>query len=80
MISLNTHHVVTQMILHAEILSDFSALFHGSPRRFMEVPGQSVSSGPGYKALYDLGLTRTGRGTNAVWYIPPEIVRQHLAA
>jgi len=75
----NTDYIVTQMILDAEILLDSSARFRGSPRGFMEIPGQSVSSGPGYNALYDLGLTRTGRGPNAVWFIPPEIVRQHLA-
>ena len=66
------------MVSNAELLPDYSGLYQGSPREYMEIPGKSVSSGSSYTYLYKLGLIRNGWGPNAVWYIPPEIVKQHL--
>ena len=79
-ISINKRSVLEQMILDAERRPDYSGLFYGSPRKFMEIPGQSVSSGSSYTYLYNLGLTRKGRGPNAVWYIPAGVMRQYLDA
>ena len=49
-----------------------NGIFTGTPRDKMEEIG--VSSGPLYNALKNMGITRTGRGRNATWTIPQNII------
>lgn len=67
--------IIQEMVRLAVLQPDGSAVYTGTPRDFMEVPGKSVSSGPKYKALYGRGISRQGKGRNAEWTIPSDVVR-----
>lgn len=68
----NLDWVVRQIVRHAQRLPDGSGLFLGPPRRYMEIPGQSTSSGPKYRDLRDhYGLISLQRGR---WVVPPQIM------
>lgn len=70
--------VISEMVIRAVIAVDNGGLFQGSPRPFMEVPGESVSSGKLYNDLKAVGVMRlSGRGKNAIWYIPPEYMERY---
>lgn len=66
--------VVEFMVCCAQENDDGTGRFRGSPRGFMESLG--ASSGPRYQALYSLQIRRSGRGENAEWFIPADIMRE----
>lgn len=66
--------IVEYMVSNAKENVDGTGRFKGSPRGFMESVG--VSSGPRYQALYDMEIRRSGRGANAVWTIPADLMRE----
>jgi hypothetical protein len=59
-------------VIRYMVNNSVNGLFHGTPRDRME--DLAVSSGPLYHALYNLGITRFGRGRNATWTIPQNII------
>lgn len=62
------------MVKNAHPQPDGSGLFLGSPRIFMEISGQSCSSGTLYRRIYAMGITRNGERKNGRWYIPPALM------
>ncbi len=63
---------VLDEVIRYMVNNSVNGLFHGTPRDRME--DLAVSSGPLYHALYNLGITRVGRGRNATWTIPQNII------
>lgn len=68
--------VIQYMVVNAQVQSDGSGIFVGTPRPLWETK-TSVSSGPKYRALYDAGLVRQGRGRSAKWIIPVTVMRAY---
>jgi hypothetical protein len=52
-----------------------NGIFIGTPRPKMEEI--AVSSGPLFKALYEMGIKREGRGRTARWTIPQSIIDKY---
>ncbi len=67
--------VVRQMVRNACLQPDGSGLFLGSPRVFMEIRGESCSSGALYRGIYATGIERHGERKNGRWIIPAAIMR-----
>ena len=59
-------------VIRYMVNNSVNGLFHGTPRDRME--DLAVSSGPLYHALYNSGITRVGRGQNATWTIPQNVI------
>lgn len=74
MTQVNATEVARQMVAQARHQPDGSGLFRGSPRRFMEIPGESCSSGALYRGLYAMGIVRRGEREHGQWLIPPGVM------
>ena len=66
---------VLDEVIRYMVNNSVNGLFHGTPRDRME--DLAVSSGPLYHALCNLGITRVGRGRNATWTIPQNIIDKY---
>lgn len=69
--------VIRSMALRATLQPDGTGVFMGSPRNLMEYPGESVSNGSLYHALYAAGIMRIGRHQQATWIIPAVLMKVH---
>lgn len=70
-----TREEILEEIVRYMVANSEDGVFHGTPRDAME--RLSVSSGPLYDGLREMGITRVGRGRNANWHIPANIVERY---
>jgi hypothetical protein len=66
---------VLDRVLRYMVANQVNGVFIGTPRDTAEEV--AVSSGPMYRALYAMGLTREGQGRNARWTIPQNIIDRY---
>jgi len=66
---------VLDQVIRYMVENQVNGIFIGTPRtRAEEV---AVSSGPMYRALYGMGITRQGQGRTARWTIPQDIIDRY---
>lgn len=66
---------VLDRVLRYMVANQVNGVFIGTPRDTAEEV--AVSSGPMYRALYGMGITRQGQGRTARWTIPQEIIERY---
>jgi hypothetical protein len=66
---------VLDRVLRYMVANQENGIFIGTPRTTAEEV--AVSSGPMYRALYAMGITRQGQGRTARWTIPQEIIERY---
>jgi len=66
---------VLDRVLRHMVANQIKGIFIGTPRDIAEEI--AVSSGPMYDALYEMGITREGRGRTARWTIPQGIIKKY---
>jgi hypothetical protein len=70
-----TQEEILEAVVRFMVSNSSNGVYHGTPRELMEELG--VSSGPLYDGLRRMGITRVGRGQNADWTIPDDIIRRY---
>ncbi len=66
---------VLDRVLRYMVANQVNGIFIGTPRDTAEEV--AVSSGPMYRALYGMGVTRQGKGRTARWTIPQNIIERY---
>ena len=66
---------VLDRVLRYMVANQENGIFIGTTRTTAEEV--AVSSGPMYRALYAMGITRQGQGRTARWTIPQEIIERY---
>ncbi len=66
---------VLDRVLRYMVANQVNGVFIGTPRDTAEEV--AVSSGPMYRSLYGMGITRQGQGRTARWTIPQEIIERY---